>query len=112
VPDQHQITHGLPEHVFLQRYWAAYAAEMAHFVAAIRDRKPVRTTIADGIKTLELAAAALLSWREKRGVALSSRSSLRSVRRCGTLFDFRAKWGVTVKETRSHDPSPTGHGGR
>jgi myo-inositol 2-dehydrogenase/D-chiro-inositol 1-dehydrogenase len=59
-----------PEHFFLERYRAAYAAETAHFFAAIAAGKPVRTTIDDGVKALELAEAATTSWREKRIVEL------------------------------------------
>ena len=64
------IAADLPENFFLERYRAAYASEMAHFIEAIRDGKPVRTTVADGLKALELAEAAELSWREKRIVEL------------------------------------------
>jgi myo-inositol 2-dehydrogenase/D-chiro-inositol 1-dehydrogenase len=60
----------LPENFFLERYRAAYAIEMAHFIDAIANGKPVRTTVADGLKALELAEAADLSWREKRVVQL------------------------------------------
>ena len=59
-----------PEHFFLERYRAAYAIEMAHFFDAIAHGKPVRTTIADGVRALELADAATTSWREKRIVEL------------------------------------------
>ena len=59
-----------PEHFFLERYRAAYALEMAHFFDAISTGKPIRTTIEDGVKALELAEAATISWREKRIVAL------------------------------------------
>jgi len=55
-----------PEAFFLERYRAAYAAEIAHFFDAVESGKPVRTTVADGLKALELAEAATLSWREKR----------------------------------------------
>ena len=58
-----------PEHFFLERYRAAYALEMAHFFDAIASGKPIRTTIEDGVKALELAEAATISWREKRIVA-------------------------------------------
>lgn len=64
------IASDVPENFFLQRYRAAYASEMTHFVEAIRDGKPVRTTIADGLKALELSEAAEISWREKRVVEL------------------------------------------
>jgi myo-inositol 2-dehydrogenase / D-chiro-inositol 1-dehydrogenase len=64
------ITTDLPEPFFLERYRAAYADEIAHFFAALRERTPVRTTIDDGVKALELADAATRSWREGRAVAL------------------------------------------
>lgn len=64
------VATSLPENFFLERYRAAYAAEMAHFVAALIDGKPVRTTVADGLKALQLAQAAEVSWRERRIVEL------------------------------------------
>jgi myo-inositol 2-dehydrogenase / D-chiro-inositol 1-dehydrogenase len=59
-----------PEHFFLERYRAAYAAEMAHFFDALARRAPVRTSIDDGVKALALAEAATTSWRESRIVEL------------------------------------------
>jgi myo-inositol 2-dehydrogenase/D-chiro-inositol 1-dehydrogenase len=59
-----------PEHFFLERYRAAYALEMAHFFDALATKKPVRTSIDDGVKALELAEAATNSWRDKRIVEL------------------------------------------
>ena len=59
-----------PEHFFLERYRAAYALEMAHFFDALAKGTPVRTSIEDGVKALELADAATTSWREKRIVEL------------------------------------------
>ena len=59
-----------PEHFFLERYRVAYAREMAHFFDALARSAPVRTTIEDGVKALELAEAATISWREKRIVEL------------------------------------------
>ncbi|HKW81678.1 MAG TPA: Gfo/Idh/MocA family oxidoreductase, partial [Casimicrobiaceae bacterium] len=59
-----------PEHFFLERYRTAYASEMAHFIDAVAGGKTVRTTIADGVKALELADAATRSWRERRIVEL------------------------------------------
>jgi myo-inositol 2-dehydrogenase/D-chiro-inositol 1-dehydrogenase len=55
-----------PEHFFLERYQRAYANEMAHFFEAVAKSSPVRTSIEDGVKALELAEAATISWREKR----------------------------------------------
>ena len=55
-----------PEHFFLERYRAAYAAEMAHFFEALAKGTPIRTSIDDGVKALSLAEAATTSWREKR----------------------------------------------
>jgi myo-inositol 2-dehydrogenase/D-chiro-inositol 1-dehydrogenase len=59
-----------PEHFFLERYRVAYANEMAHFFDALARGGPVRTSIEDGVKALELAEAATISWRENRIVDL------------------------------------------
>jgi myo-inositol 2-dehydrogenase / D-chiro-inositol 1-dehydrogenase len=59
-----------PEHFFLERYRSAYASEMSHFFDALTERKPVRTSLEDGVKALELAEAATRSWREGRAVTL------------------------------------------
>jgi myo-inositol 2-dehydrogenase/D-chiro-inositol 1-dehydrogenase len=66
------VSTDLPEHFFLERYRVAYATEMAHFFDAVANRKPLRTTIEDGLKALELAEAATISWREKRVVEMGS----------------------------------------
>lgn len=59
-----------PEDFFLERYRVAYAEEMAHFFDALSHGTPLRTTVEDGLKALELAEAATLSWREQRVVTL------------------------------------------
>jgi myo-inositol 2-dehydrogenase/D-chiro-inositol 1-dehydrogenase len=59
-----------PEDFFLERYRVAYAEEMAHFFDALSNGTPLRTTVEDGLKALELAEAANLSWREQRVVTL------------------------------------------
>jgi myo-inositol 2-dehydrogenase / D-chiro-inositol 1-dehydrogenase len=64
------ITADKPEHFFLERYRAAYAAEMAHFFDVLGGRATPRTSIDDGIAALALAEAATTSWREKRIVEL------------------------------------------
>ncbi len=65
------VSRDLPLHFFLERYRAAYAAELAQFFAALAGKEKVRTTIDDGLKALELAEAATTSWREGRIVKLS-----------------------------------------
>src|SRR6266508_2322503 len=60
----------LPEHFFLERYRAAYTNEMAHFFDSLASGKPLKTTIDDGLKALELADAATRSWQEGRIVTL------------------------------------------
>jgi len=64
------VSEDKPEHFFLERYRVAYALEIAHFFDALTNGKPVRTTLQDGVKALELAEAATLSWREGRVVPL------------------------------------------
>jgi myo-inositol 2-dehydrogenase/D-chiro-inositol 1-dehydrogenase len=64
------VSNDVPEAFFLERYRAAYALEISHFFDAIENGTPVRTTVADGVKALELADAATRSWREGRIVKL------------------------------------------
>ena len=59
-----------PEYFFLERYRAAYAAEMAHFFDVVAGRATAVTSIDDGVKAQALADAATTSWREKRIVEL------------------------------------------
>ncbi len=49
------------QHFFLERYEAAYAAEMAHFLSALRDGTEMRPSIEDGLKAQLLADAAAQS---------------------------------------------------
>jgi myo-inositol 2-dehydrogenase/D-chiro-inositol 1-dehydrogenase len=62
----------VPEAFFLERYRAAYAHEIEHFHSAVTKGTPVRTTVADGLKALELAEAAALSWHEGRPVKVGT----------------------------------------
>jgi myo-inositol 2-dehydrogenase/D-chiro-inositol 1-dehydrogenase len=68
---EHVISTDKPEHFFLERYRDAYALEIAHFFDALNDGTPVRTTIADGIKSLELAELATRSFKEDRALECS-----------------------------------------
>jgi myo-inositol 2-dehydrogenase/D-chiro-inositol 1-dehydrogenase len=65
------ISSDKPEHFFLERYRDAYALEMTHFIDALNNGTPVRTTIADGIKALELAELATRSWKEDKALDCS-----------------------------------------
>jgi myo-inositol 2-dehydrogenase/D-chiro-inositol 1-dehydrogenase len=56
---------------FMTRYTEAYAAEIAAFIAALRDGKKPRPSGADGLAALVLAEAALKSIAEGRAVRLS-----------------------------------------
>lgn len=64
----HSISSDKPEAFFLERYRAAYALEIEHFFDALVNGAPVRTTIEDGIKALELAELATRSWREGKAL--------------------------------------------
>ncbi|PXW16830.1 inositol 2-dehydrogenase [Paraburkholderia caballeronis] len=66
------VSQDVPEAFFLERYRAAYAHEIEHFYSAVMQGTPVRTTVADGLKALELAEAAALSWREGRAVKVGA----------------------------------------
>ena len=66
------VARDVPEAFFLERYRAAYAHEIEHFWSAVTQGTRVRTTVADGLKALELAEAAALSWREGRPVQVGA----------------------------------------
>ncbi|MDJ0631045.1 MAG: inositol 2-dehydrogenase [Rhodobacter sp.] len=55
---------------FMDRYTAAYAAEIAAFVRAVRDGTPPPTTGHDGLMALALAEAAIRSVAEGRAVTV------------------------------------------
>ena len=57
-------------HFFLERYEAAYAQEMAHFVDALVHGARPKPDAQDGLRALLLADAAALSLAENRPVAL------------------------------------------
>jgi myo-inositol 2-dehydrogenase/D-chiro-inositol 1-dehydrogenase len=57
-------------HFFLQRYEAAYLAEMEHFVRALAEGRAPEPGIADGVAAQRLADAAARSLKEGRPVAL------------------------------------------
>lgn len=54
------------KHFFLERYEAAYLAEMAHFVDALRAGSPLHPTIADGVAAQKLADAAARSFESNK----------------------------------------------
>jgi myo-inositol 2-dehydrogenase/D-chiro-inositol 1-dehydrogenase len=57
---------------FVQRYTEAFEAEIAGFVAAIRDRTPVQASFDDGYRALVLAEAAIASARAGAFVRVDS----------------------------------------
>jgi myo-inositol 2-dehydrogenase / D-chiro-inositol 1-dehydrogenase len=65
------VSTDIPEPLFFDRYRVAFAAEMKYFFDAVGSGKSARTDIHDGVKALELAEAATLSWREQRVVELN-----------------------------------------
>jgi myo-inositol 2-dehydrogenase / D-chiro-inositol 1-dehydrogenase len=56
---------------FMTRYTAAYAAEIAAFITALRAKTPMPVSGEDGLRALALAEAAILSVREGRAVSVS-----------------------------------------
>ncbi len=64
---------------FMTRYTAAYAAEIAAFVAAIKEGKKPSPSGADGLAALLLAEAALQSVGERRAIALSETGALSEI---------------------------------
>ena len=86
------VSSDVPEAFFLERYRAAYALEIAHFFDAVTEGKPVRTTVADGLKALELAEAATRSWREGRD--RQTRGGRMKARRCGLGSSAWGGWAA------------------
>ncbi|MGY3726930.1 MULTISPECIES: inositol 2-dehydrogenase [Cobetia] len=60
-----------PKWFFLERYAQAFGREVADFVSACLDKRAPLAGAQDGLAALELAEAALISWREGRRVLLS-----------------------------------------
>ena len=58
------------KHFFLERYEAAYLAEMRHFVKAVRDGTPLSPGITDGLRAQMLADAATRAWETGQPVSL------------------------------------------
>jgi myo-inositol 2-dehydrogenase/D-chiro-inositol 1-dehydrogenase len=58
-----------PPHFFIERYAAAYRAELDHFAACIAEGKPPSPSGEDGRRALALADAAVESLRSGRAVA-------------------------------------------
>jgi myo-inositol 2-dehydrogenase/D-chiro-inositol 1-dehydrogenase len=56
---------------FIERYAEAYDAEIAAFVASVRDKAPVQSTFDDGYRALVLAEAALASVRSGASVKVA-----------------------------------------
>ena len=59
------------QHFFLERYGRAYAAEMASFIAALKDGSPPSPGILDGLKAQQLADAAAESMEKGQPVQLN-----------------------------------------
>jgi myo-inositol 2-dehydrogenase/D-chiro-inositol 1-dehydrogenase len=64
------VSTDVPEVFFLERYQAAYAAEMTQFFEALINGRPVPTSIEDGVKALKLADAATRSWSEQKIISV------------------------------------------
>ncbi|BFI63209.1 inositol 2-dehydrogenase [Yersinia pseudotuberculosis] len=67
---QKGCTRALPEHFFLQRYQAAYAAEWEHFVAVLRGDVQPECGGEEGERALYLADKALESLHSQREISL------------------------------------------
>ncbi|MEX0306430.1 MAG: inositol 2-dehydrogenase [Ruegeria sp.] len=58
------------QHFFLERYEAAYRAELVHFVAAVSGSKPLSPSISDGLRAQILADAASQSLSQGRPITV------------------------------------------
>ena len=55
---------------FLERYQQAYKSELDAYIDALVHKKPMPTTVQDGLKALQLADAAVESVKTGRAVRL------------------------------------------
>ena len=69
--NQSGVIHANPVYFFLERYAAAYRTEIDHFIRALMGETVDLPTIEDGLKSLMMAEAALMSYRQNRNVSLS-----------------------------------------
>ena len=69
--NQRGVSSAKPLHFFLERYEAAYQAELDSFVRCLMGEKIKLPTLDDGLQALMLAEAALLSLQQGRNVELS-----------------------------------------
>lgn len=58
------------QHFFLERYEAAFRAEMAYFIDRVNASAPITPSIADGLRAQILADAATASFEQGRAIAL------------------------------------------
>ena len=65
------VTSARPLHFFLERYAAAYRAELDSFVRCLEGETIKLPTMDDGLQALKLAEAAMLSLRQGRNVKLT-----------------------------------------
>jgi myo-inositol 2-dehydrogenase/D-chiro-inositol 1-dehydrogenase len=68
--DGNAVTTDKPVYFFLERYADAYRAELAAFVEAVQNKKPMPVGAADGRQAIVLAEAAVKSLRTGRPVKL------------------------------------------
>ena len=73
LADASSVTTEKPLYFFLERYADAYRAELAAFVDAVVNRKPLPVTAEDGRQAIVLAEAAVKSLKTGKPVKLSRR---------------------------------------
>ena len=69
--NQQGVSSAKPLHFFIERYEAAYRAELDSFVRCLMGEAIKLPTLDDGLQALKLAEAALLSLQQGRNVSLS-----------------------------------------
>ena len=67
---QNQVSHDTVPY-FMERFAHAYTAQLQNFADNLRQDHPPPITLDDGIRALQVARAATLSWKEDRPVELS-----------------------------------------
>lgn len=71
ISDANGVTKEKPKYFFLERYMAAYTAEIESFVNAVEKDTPVEVGVNDGLQPVLIGLAATLSVKENRPVKIA-----------------------------------------
>jgi myo-inositol 2-dehydrogenase/D-chiro-inositol 1-dehydrogenase len=84
--DSHQLftsqgsQRSLPLHFFLERYAEAYKTEMSDYIQSLENGTPVPANGNDGLQSLKIGLASIMSLQENRPVKLEEINQFQSIK--------------------------------